>query len=61
MVTTNATFSTEYVQELMKKLHGNVVIVVDEAHNFGAENLSQFIATPYSLPLSFVRYYRSAW
>lgn len=54
MVTTNATFSAEYVQELMKKLHGNVVIVVDEAHNFGAENLSQSLLPhiPYRLALS---------
>ena len=40
VVTTNATFSGEYVQSIVKKMHGNVVLVVDEAHNFGAENLS---------------------
>lgn len=40
MVTTNATFSSEYVQEQIRKLHGNVVIVVDEAHNLGATKLS---------------------
>lgn len=39
VVTTNATFSGEYVQSIVKKMHGNVVLVVDEAHNFGAENL----------------------
>ena len=40
MVTTNASFSLDYVQEEMKKLKGNVLLVVDEAHNFGAEHLN---------------------
>lgn len=39
MVTTNATFSTEYVQDLLKRLKGNTLLVVDEAHNLGSENL----------------------
>lgn len=41
VVTTNATFSGDYVQSIVKKMRGNVVLVVDEAHNFGAENLSK--------------------
>ena len=40
VVTTNATFSSDYVQGIVKKMRGNVLLVVDEAHNFGAENLS---------------------
>ena len=54
MVTTNATFSIDYVQDLIQKLSGNVLIVVDEAHNFGAENLSQALQEhiPYRLALS---------
>lgn len=54
MVSTNATFSIDYVQDLMVKLSGNVVLVVDEAHNFGAENLSQTLLPniPYRLALS---------
>ncbi len=54
MVSTNATFSIDYVQDLMAKLNGNVVLVVDEAHNFGAENLSQTLLPhiPYRLALS---------
>lgn len=40
VVTTNATFSGDYVQNIVKKIVGNTVIVIDEAHNFGAENLS---------------------
>ena len=39
MVSTNATFAIDYVQDLIAKLNGNIVLVVDEAHNFGAENL----------------------
>ena len=54
MVSTNATFSIDYVQDLISKLHGNVVLVVDEAHNFGAENLSRTLLPhiPYRLALS---------
>ncbi len=38
----------------MIKLHGNIVIVVDEAHNFGAEKLSRSLLQhiPYRLALS---------
>lgn len=39
-VTTNATFSSKFVRELVDTLKGNVVLVADEAHNFGAANLS---------------------
>lgn len=40
-VMTEATFAGEYVQTLLKKLKGNALLVVDEAHRFGAESLSQ--------------------
>ena len=39
MVTTNATYSTERVQKLLKTLKGNTLLVIDEAHNFGSLNL----------------------
>lgn len=38
-VTTNATYSSEYVQKQLNKLGNDTLIIVDEAHNFGAENL----------------------
>jgi superfamily II DNA or RNA helicase len=37
IVTTNATFETDFMREQIGKLRGNCLIVVDEAHNFGAE------------------------
>ena len=51
---TNATFSTDFVQLLMKKLSGRILLVVDEAHNFGARNLSKTLLEhiPYRLALS---------
>lgn len=54
MVTTNATFSLDYVQTEILRLSGNVILVVDEAHNFGAENLSKALLPhiPYRLALS---------
>lgn len=53
-VTTNATFSSDYVQKQIKKLKSNALIVVDEAHNFGASRLRNTL-TPvfdYRLALS---------
>ena len=41
VVATNATFSGDFVQDQISSLKGNTVLVVDEAHNFGAENLSR--------------------
>lgn len=54
LLSTNATFSTDFVQKLIEKLSGNVLLVVDEAHNFGAKNLSRTLLThiPYRLALS---------
>jgi len=54
MVTTNASFAIDYVQNEIQKLSGNILLVVDEAHNFGAENLSKTLLPhiPYRLALS---------
>ena len=54
MISTNATFALDYVQDVVSKLQGNVVLVVDEAHNFGAQNLSKTLLPqfPYRLALS---------
>lgn len=41
IVTTNATFSSDFIQNQISSLTGNTLLVVDEAHNFGAENLSR--------------------
>lgn len=38
-VTTNATYRSQYVQQQLKKLGKDTLIVVDEAHNFGAPYL----------------------
>lgn len=40
-VTTNATFSSKYVQNQLNKLGKDTLLIVDEAHNFGAYNLSK--------------------
>ncbi len=37
VITTNTTFAMEYMQKEIDKLKGNVCLVVDEAHNFGAK------------------------
>ena len=38
-VTTNATYSSEFVQKQLNKLGRDTLLLVDEAHNFGAYNL----------------------
>jgi len=42
-ICTNATYASTYVQEQMRKIRGNCLFVVDEAHNFGAANLSKLL------------------
>lgn len=50
-VTTNAMFSTKYVQELLAKVTINKMILVDEAHNFGSHKLSMLLNDSYSFRL----------
>lgn len=54
VISTNAMFSTDFVQDLMRRVQGNALLIVDEAHNFGAENLSTTLLPnfPYRLALS---------
>lgn len=53
-ICTNATFASDFVQEQLLKAKGNVLLMVDEAHNFGAANLSTLLAQhiPFRLALS---------
>lgn len=53
-VTTNATFSSQYVQSQISKLGKNTLLLIDEAHNFGAYNLSRTLSPniEYRLALS---------
>ena len=42
-VCTNATFTNSTVQEEISKIQSSVLLVVDEAHNFGARSLSRLL------------------
>lgn len=42
-VCTNATFTNSFVQEQISKIKSSILLVVDEAHNFGAKSLSQYL------------------
>lgn len=42
-ICTNATYSSAFVQEQLNKIKGNVLFMVDEAHNFGAAYLSKLM------------------
>ncbi|MGV8155000.1 MAG: DEAD/DEAH box helicase family protein [Alkaliphilus sp.] len=52
VITTNATFATDYFQEIVKELKINVCIVVDEAHNFGAKRQQECMLDLYSFRLA---------
>lgn len=51
-VTTNATFSSDFVQEQISKIKGNALLLVDEAHNFGAENLRRLLSDKFNYRLA---------
>lgn len=40
-VTTNATFSTKRVQDRLKRIKSDLLLIVDEAHNFGARHYAK--------------------
>ena len=52
LVCTNATFSTQKVQTQIEKINGNTLLLVDEAHNFGAERLSKLLLEKYKYRLA---------
>lgn len=43
LICTNATFSSKFVQNQISKINTNTLLLVDEAHNFGAESLSRLL------------------
>lgn len=51
-VCTNGTFATEYIQKQINNLKGDVLLVVDEAHNFGAMNLQKTLTDKYNYRLA---------
>lgn len=51
-VTTNATFSSDYVQQQINKMRGNALLLVDEAHNFGAEYLRGLLSSKFNYRLA---------
>ena len=51
-VCTNATFSSKYVQDQIQKIRGNALLLVDEAHNFGAQNLSNLLSNKFTFRLA---------
>ncbi len=51
-ISTNATFASDYVQNQIKRVRGNVLLVVDEAHNFGATYLSKTLTDKFKYRLA---------
>lgn len=51
-VCTNATFTNEYVQEQISKIHSPVLLVVDEAHNFGAASYARLLDSRFTYRLA---------
>jgi len=51
-VSTNATFASVYVQGQIAKIRGDALLVVDEAHNFGANHLSRTLTDKFNYRLA---------
>jgi len=51
-ICTNATFSSDAVQEQLKKIKSEILLVVDEAHNFGATRLGALLDQKYKYRLA---------
>ncbi len=51
-ISTNATFASEFVQKQINKLKGNMLLVVDEAHNFGATYLQKTLNEKFNYRLA---------
>ena len=51
-ISTNATFSLSKTQAVLEKVRGNALLLVDEAHNFGATRLSRAMSERYDYRLA---------
>lgn len=51
-ICTNATFRKKEIQDLLNKVSEDAVLVVDEAHNFGAKDLSKTMGIEYKYRLA---------
>ena len=51
-VCTNATFSSVFVQNQIEKIKSPILLVVDEAHNFGAQSYAQLLDDKYTYRLA---------
>jgi superfamily II DNA or RNA helicase len=51
-ICTNVTFATEKVQTRLNKISGNALLLIDEAHNFGAERLSRLMTDKFNYRLA---------
>ena len=51
-ICTNATFALNKTQQILCKIRGDTLLMVDEAHNFGAERLSNMLSERYKYRLA---------
>lgn len=51
-ICTNATFSSKFVQEHIQKIRTDTFLLVDEAHNFGSDNLSKLLINKFNYRLA---------
>ena len=52
LVTTNATFSSTYLQQQINRIQSEKLLVVDEAHNLGAENQRKLMSESFKYRLA---------
>lgn len=52
IITTNATFSSDFLQNSLKQLEGNTLLIVDEAHNLGTKNYAECLLENFNYRLA---------
>ena len=52
MVCCNATYKNDFIQEQIRNIDGDVLLVVDEAHNFGSPDLMQTLDDKFKYKLA---------
>lgn len=52
LVCTNATFAKDYVQDEIRKIQSPILLVVDEAHNFGARTYARLLDDKFTYRLA---------
>lgn len=52
LITTNSTFKSNFIQEQIGRIKGNILLVIDEAHNAGSINFKKYLDSRFKFRLA---------